>query len=309
MTIDNIKKWADDNKMKLNINKTKHMMVNQVEHGPIKFELSGNCLEQVNNYKYLGVILNYNMDYDEQWDKVSKTTNKQIYLFKQLRKMGFKEEILINVYQAFNLSLYSYSAPLLISTSRQANLEMQKQQKRFLNIIGISEERALKEYQIEPIEKYIQQKCSTIVEKILKDPNHPITTNVPQKGKVNTRSFKYQPNVAKTLKYQNSCLQQTLRLLRDGYTNKYSNPRRQEATTSEYIIQINKQKAPKRLQNKPHNKEKSLSNIKPTIETTHPLVCTICNNKYIYKTPATLKRHIDNCKKQQTTPLPINIPL
>jgi hypothetical protein len=34
-------------------------------------------LEKVENYKYLGVILNNKLNHDIHWDKVSKTTNSQ----------------------------------------------------------------------------------------------------------------------------------------------------------------------------------------------------------------------------------------
>jgi hypothetical protein len=51
---------------------------------------------------------------------MSKTTNSQIYLLKQLKQLKFKEEILINVYRSLTLSHFNYSASLLISTSANA---------------------------------------------------------------------------------------------------------------------------------------------------------------------------------------------
>ena len=39
---------------------------------------------------------------------------------KQLKSMGFREEILINVYRSITLSQYAYSAPLLCSASQQS---------------------------------------------------------------------------------------------------------------------------------------------------------------------------------------------
>jgi hypothetical protein len=77
-------------------------------------------------YKYLGVVINENLYHDIHWDKMSKTTNSQIYLLKQLKQLKFKDEILINVYRSLTLSHFNYSVPLLISTSANAKKEMVK---------------------------------------------------------------------------------------------------------------------------------------------------------------------------------------
>ena len=106
----------------------------------------------------------------EQWNKTSKKTNCHIYLIKTLKSIGFKEEILVNVYQSITLSQYLYAAPLLISASRSAKEEMLKQQTRFFKIIGITAERALSQYNIPTIESYIDQQCVAVTERILKDP-------------------------------------------------------------------------------------------------------------------------------------------
>jgi hypothetical protein len=66
-------------------------------------------------------------------------------------------------------------------------------------------------------------------------------------------------NHTKTNSYKNiseQLLTKALRIKRDGYVKKYTNPRKAETTTSEYIIQDLKQQAKKklkiRLQNKQH---------------------------------------------------------
>jgi hypothetical protein len=65
-------------------------------------------------------MLNDKLDYDEKWEKTAKTTNCHIYLIKQLKRTGFKEEILMNIYRSITLSQYLYNAPLLGSASTQA---------------------------------------------------------------------------------------------------------------------------------------------------------------------------------------------
>jgi hypothetical protein len=93
-----------------------------------------------------------------------------------LKQLKFKQEILINVYRSLTLSHYTYSTPLLISTSKNAKTEMAKQQQhRFLKIIGIISSEEYEKYNIPPIDTYIEKTCINIAERMLKDPNHPLT--------------------------------------------------------------------------------------------------------------------------------------
>jgi hypothetical protein len=140
--------------------------------------------------------------------------------------MGFKEEILVDIYQSIALSQYLYAAPLLISARKTAKEEMTKQQIRFFNIIGITAERALSQYNIPTIESYIGQQCVAVTERILKGPNNPITrAQTSQKSQHNTRGSQFVTKRTSTDKYRNSCLQAALRMKRDGYKNKYTNPK------------------------------------------------------------------------------------
>jgi hypothetical protein len=73
-TLNSIQEWAKQNKMRLNIDKTKHMIINQTTSGLTNITTKNNNLKQVENYKYLGSILNDKPDCDEQWEKTAKTT-------------------------------------------------------------------------------------------------------------------------------------------------------------------------------------------------------------------------------------------
>ena len=278
--VNRIQKWTDDNKMKLNTNKTKHMIINQGNLTPTIIKLNGQTLEQVKNYKYLGVLINDELDYNVQWEQTAKTTNCHIYLIKQLKRMGFKEEILVNVYQSITLSQYLYNAPLLCSTNEMSKAEMVKQQNRFFDIIGITPEKALFEYNIIPIEAYIDQQCLNIVERILKDPYHPITQKQNQTHQYNTRN-KTIVNItqARTSKYQKSCVQQSLRIMRDGYKNKYTDPRKQETTTNNYLMELQhlKQQNKRLKRAKAKGKHLQAKHTQLVSNNTTTNKCQICN--------------------------------
>ncbi len=84
----------------------------------------------------------------------------------------------------------------------------------------------------------LDEQCAKIVQRILKDPNHPITTSI-QRNNYNNHIIV--PRTS-TTKYQNSVLQKSLRIIRDGYINKYTHPRRIETTTAAYYVAAKRQK-------------------------------------------------------------------
>ena len=66
-----------------------------------------------------------------------KNYNSVPFLISTLKKAGFREEILINVYRSYALSNFIYSAPVLSSASSSAIDEMESFQRRCLRIINI----------------------------------------------------------------------------------------------------------------------------------------------------------------------------
>ena len=133
---------------------------------------------------------------------------------------------------------------------------MTKTQHRFLKIIGTTPEQAYEKYNILSIDMYIEKSCINTVERILNDPSHPITktqNELPQ-TKHFTRNSQIKITKAKKAAYENSCLQIVLRMKRDEYQDKYTKPRRKEATTVKYHLEVQKSKKqsrpqpPKRLQ-------------------------------------------------------------
>ncbi len=65
LEIDGVEKWAKDNYMQNNTNKTKHMIINQ-QKNQINIEptLNNHTLEQVANYKYPGATINEELESD-----------------------------------------------------------------------------------------------------------------------------------------------------------------------------------------------------------------------------------------------------
>ena len=86
---------------------------------------------------------------------------------------------------------------------------MAKQQHRFLKTIGLTPTQAYEKYNDPPIHTYVEKTCINIVEKILSDPSHPLTQVQDQLPKPHhfTRNSHIRLSKAKTVIYENSCLQ------------------------------------------------------------------------------------------------------
>ena len=102
---DGVDKWCSDNQMRLNTNKCKIISVlpKNTQAAPT-VNLHGQILEEVNYYKYLGIHLANNLNWDSQWDRVQKITQSFPYMLNQLKKAGFRESILVNVYRSYAIS-------------------------------------------------------------------------------------------------------------------------------------------------------------------------------------------------------------
>ena len=83
------------------------------------------------------------LNWQEQWYKVQKTISSVAYLLCTLKRDGFREDILVNVYRSYAFSHITYSAPVLSSTTTSVKEEMKSFQRRCLRIININHEALL----------------------------------------------------------------------------------------------------------------------------------------------------------------------
>lgn len=202
--------------MLLNLKKTESMAINEGKNceclNPITID--GNQLAMVSKYKHLGLILTSNLDWDEQWNHISKKAAPAIYLIKTMKNLGFKQEILVSVYRAMILSRIITNAPVLCSVSAKANDEMASLQRRALRIIGIDNAKGMKRFNITGVEQTIDKHCKKTMKRILNDEHHPITKGLETKPIGRTRNqFPFVIPTCRLTARQNSFVQKYLRIL------------------------------------------------------------------------------------------------
>jgi len=74
------------------------------------------------------------LDGDQQWERVQKIISSLPYLIKQLKRIGFRLEILINIYRTHGLSNFIYSAPTISSSPDPAKVEMENSKEEYLEL-------------------------------------------------------------------------------------------------------------------------------------------------------------------------------
>ena len=106
----NVRKWADDNRMILNLRKTKEI----VFHRPsARYSLPSlvTGIEQVVSAKLLGVTFSHNLKFDEHVKNILTICNQRSYLLKCLKGQGLPSKELHIVFCALIVSRILYALP------------------------------------------------------------------------------------------------------------------------------------------------------------------------------------------------------
>lgn len=128
--------WLAVNKLKLNVKKTKWMVINNRNETSDDVSLHIECvdLKMVDAMKYLGVIIDNKHNMKEHVKCIGKKVARKIYLFGMLLKL-FTFATKINVYKIMIQPHFDYCATVLISANSEDVEELQKLQNKVLRII------------------------------------------------------------------------------------------------------------------------------------------------------------------------------
>jgi hypothetical protein len=117
--ISKIAKWAADNKIKFNEQKSKVMLITRRkrrEKTDVTIYLNNSPLEQVNSIKYLGVILDSKLNFRQHLISTSKKSTTLIHTLSRSAKLnwGLQQGALNTIYKGAILPLLTYAAPVWI---------------------------------------------------------------------------------------------------------------------------------------------------------------------------------------------------
>ena len=98
--LDKISDWTDRNLMKLNADKSKYMVVNFTDNYQFttRLNLENKVLEQVNETRLLGVVINDKLTWNSNTDFIVKKAHKRMILLHNLFKFSLPVSEMVNVY-------------------------------------------------------------------------------------------------------------------------------------------------------------------------------------------------------------------
>ena len=135
--LNSIMLWCERNKLSLNVKKTKNMLfgtrhrLKNTRCG--KISINNTDLEIVNQYKYLGIILDSHLSYAKHLNNVVRMVSHKINLLGRVRQyLNYNASIL--VYKTMILPYFDYGDILFMNTNQALLSKLQKLQNRALKI-------------------------------------------------------------------------------------------------------------------------------------------------------------------------------
>lgn len=133
--LENIYNWLCENQLKLNINKTKCMVISSFgsfEH--IEIKIGSDKIESVKSMKYLGVMIDSNLKIKSHIDYVCKKVAKKVgFLARISKNLNFMDKI--TIYKTIIAPHFDYCATFLLQCGQNEMNRMQKIQNRAMRIV------------------------------------------------------------------------------------------------------------------------------------------------------------------------------
>ena len=171
------KEYATENKMKINLKKTKLMLFNPCRSRDFMpdFKLDGAELELVEETKLLGVIIRSDLSWVSNTEYMIKRANKKLWCLRRLKKLGADGEDLKDVYIKQIRSILEFAVPVWHgSITGDERLQLERVQKSALHIIlgdqYVSYRLALKEMALETLFERRRKLCLKFAKKSAKSP-------------------------------------------------------------------------------------------------------------------------------------------
>ena len=136
--LNEINTWTQDQKMKINGQKTKNMIFNFSDNYQFSTRLSidGKPIEVINSTKLLGTIITSDLRWDENTNYIVKKANARMELIRKVANFGPSREDLKNLYVLFVRSQLEQSAVVWHSSLTEENVNsLERVQKSAIKII------------------------------------------------------------------------------------------------------------------------------------------------------------------------------
>ena len=204
--VDSMVSWCEDNFLLLNVNKTKELIIDFRKKPPVLSPLviSGEQVEVVTQYKYLGTILDHKLEWTENTSLLVKKGNQGIYFLKKLRSFNVQRKVLRLFYQAVVQSIISFNNLCfqgnlkVVDASRLAKLT-----KTASGVIGAA---------VTDLTTLYEKKAVRRVRAILGDPSHPLHVDFSSQQSTREGSKRLRSMRCRTDRFKNSFVPNAIRV-------------------------------------------------------------------------------------------------
>lgn len=195
--------WCEQSFLQLNISKTKNMYVDFRKHSSVKETISikGQTVECVDNYKYLGTVIDSKLTFVANCESVYKKANQRLHCLRKLSFFHIDRKLLTMFYRCFIESVISFSL-----VSWFSNLSLKN--KNSLNQIVRWASKLIGQPQLN-LEPLYNGQLLRLAGSILNDPSHPLYSEF--QPLPSGRRFKMP--VCKTKRYRNSFVPAAIKAL------------------------------------------------------------------------------------------------
>jgi hypothetical protein len=132
-------KWCDQNKLELNVSKTKEMIIDfrKTKADTIPLLIKDKQVDVVSEFKFLGLVISDDLKWEKNTKKIVKKAQQRLYFLRRLKKFGVKTEILISFYRAVIESVLTFAMPVWYGNiSKAENSALNRIVKAASKIIG-----------------------------------------------------------------------------------------------------------------------------------------------------------------------------
>ena len=106
-----LQKWCEEHFLQINVKKTKELLIDfRRKADPVpQLTLNNEVVERVDNYKYLGTIIDNGLNFNKNTDSIYKKCHQRTYLLRRLRNLDVTSRILRNFYSCHIESLLTFT--------------------------------------------------------------------------------------------------------------------------------------------------------------------------------------------------------
>ena len=108
--VDDFVSWCDKSFLKINVLKTKDMVVDfrKSPPSPKLTDIKGEKLELVDSYKYLGVIVDNKLCFEPQADAISKKVQQRLFFLRKMNSFNVCTKMMTIFYRSFIESILTF---------------------------------------------------------------------------------------------------------------------------------------------------------------------------------------------------------